>query len=82
MKNVLHGYLSGRMLHYVSQVSNAVLVGGMDHPSRDSFNYEQNTSRITYQFDIPSPREVQRWCEAQANHPSFELSTAVLTFNH
>ena len=65
-------------LKYVSQFSNAVLHGGLEYECRDAFNYEKNTATMPYQFGIPTERELNRWCQKQAEHPSFQLSNAVL----
>ena len=76
--NEFNSYVSLQRLRYLSQLSNAVLVGGLDHESRDSFDYEKNTATMPYQFGNPSERELRYWCERQTEHPSFQLSNAVL----
>ena len=76
--NEFNSYVSLQRLRYLSQLSNAVLVGGLDHESRDSFDYEKNTATMAYQFGNPTERELNRWCSRQLDHPSFELSNAVL----
>lgn len=76
--NEFNSYVSLQRLRYLSQLSNAVLVGGLDHEIRDSFDYEKNTATMVYQFGNPSERELRHWRERQHEYPSFQLSSAVL----
>lgn len=69
-------------LKYLSQFSSAVLIGGLDYECSDAFNYEKNTSTLPYEYGLPTEREINRWCEQQAEHPSFRLSNATLLPQH
>lgn len=76
------GLISTNRLEYLSQFSNAVLVGGRDVPCAENFNYERFPKPKN---DLSGQRvvnkgEIKSWCYDQATSPSFALSNAVLFF--
>lgn len=79
--NEFNFFVGLKRLSYLSQFSSAVLIGGLDHPSRDSFDYERNTRSLCYGYELTTEKDRLKWCAAQANHPSFALSTATLFSN-